>query len=251
MAEFQLHTMHVSMQFSDTKRQKQDDALKIFDRAARRKVAWVTGTEAGEKVLRDALRDQARAHEFRFVEFKSNWIAVARSMIDKGTWTTETFTVVDNDLTVGAGHDTSLVVARFTSSELGGPVAVMASHFPRFGRPDAKDPAYRLNLRWNQEIADFIGVKAKEYGKGRALVFYGGDQNIPDTRSDTFLGNPLTSLADELNKYPGTGHGPIDVIASYDQDKRVKGSYWRALNDKEFPLNTDHFACEGGFTVGV
>lgn len=250
MSEVQLDAMHVSMQFSDSKRQKESDARAIFDRATRRKVHWITGTEAGEKDLRDALKNEATAHSYRFVEFKSNWVAVARGVVQKGSWNTETFTIVDNDLTVGAGHDTGLLVAHFTYPPVGA-ITVMCSHYPRFGRPDAKDPQYRANLKYNKQTADFIGARAKEYGKGRALVFYGGDQNIPDAHSDTFLGNPLTSLGDELNKYPSTGHGPIDVIASYDGDGRVTGAYWRALSDSKFPLNTDHFACEGGFTVRV
>lgn len=246
-----LDAMHVSMQFSDSKRQKVADAQAIFDRAVRRKVHWITGTEAGQEDLRTALRDAAATHGYRFTEFKSNWIAVVKTAVAKGTWKTEDFTIVPNDLTVGAGHDTSLTVVQFDHEPVGSQVTVMCSHYPRFGRPDAKDPVYRVNLEWNKKTADFIGEKAKEYGKGKSLVFYGGDQNIPDTHSDTFLGNPLTSLADELHEYPSTGHGPIDVIASYDNDGRVTGRYWRALSDKKFPLNTDHFACEGGFTVKV
>jgi hypothetical protein len=59
----------------------------------------------------------------------------------------------------------------------------------------------------------------------------------------------MTSLADELKAWQNTGHGSIDVIASYDQDGRVKGKYWRVLDDSEFKLNTDHWLCEGGYEV--
>jgi hypothetical protein len=239
--------MHCSMQFSDSKEHVQSDAKKIFDRAAKRKIDWITGTEAGEDPVRSAVKTQAGEHDYTFREFKSLWIALRKDTMKRAGRSHEEFTVVDNDLTVGAGHDTSLLVERFTHTEAG-QVTVMCSHYPRFGRPGAKDPQYRANLKYTQQIAHFIGDKAKLYGKD-SLVFYGGDQNIPDNVSDTFFGEPMTSLGDELHKYPNTGHGPIDVIASYDGNKNVRGEYWRGLSDKTFALYTDHYPVEGGFVV--
>jgi hypothetical protein len=72
---------------------------------------------------------------------------------------------------------------------------------------------------------------------------------MDDRKTDTFFVAPMTSAWDELDKYENTGHGPIDVIASYDHDGRVKAKYIRALDDKEFSLHTDHFLIEAGFDV--
>ena len=240
---------HASMQYSDSKTQRASDVAKIFTEAKRRNVAWVTGTEAGADDFSAQVRAGATKAGYTYTEYKGNWVAVRRSLIASG-YRREVFTVVDNDLTVGRGHDTSLLAVHFNAAALGR-VRVLASHYPRFGRPDSKDPQYRRNLRWTRKIAGFIGTKAMAYGKGAALVFYGGDQNIPDNRSDTFFGAPLTSCWDELRKWPNTGHGNIDVIASYDRDLRVKCIAARAFNDTAFRLNTDHFLIEAIYEVAA
>ena len=54
------------MQFSDSAKQKQSDAEKIFARAVKRHVSWVTGTEAGQQELRQALTEQATRSGYRF-----------------------------------------------------------------------------------------------------------------------------------------------------------------------------------------
>jgi hypothetical protein len=96
-----------------------------------------------------------------------------------------------------------------------------------------------------------IGNWARAKGKGNAIVFLGSDTNTNDRRNDVFNGRPLTSIADELKKWPATlGKTTyIDVIASYDHDGRVKAKSYQVLDDKEFPLNSDHYLLDAVYEV--
>lgn len=84
------------------------------------------------------------------------------------------------------------------------------------------------------------------HARGRALAFFAGDVNIDEA---TDLGSDprkphhlfgragLTSVWDELGVTPGT-HGPrtIDVIGSYDRDRRVSAASVRVYRGR----NSDH-----------
>ena len=241
-----LDVMHCSMQFSDNTRQKKSDAKKIFARAIKRHVAWVSGTEAGLKDsadLRKALQEQATRSGYRFFAKSDVWVAVSKLLITKGSWDQGFIKTLESG--TGSQHfsDRGLLWVEFTS-EAYGQVSVGVAHYMTHGQ-QPRDEYYNANTKLTRAIAEW----GKEHGKGRKLAFYAGDQNINDRENDTFRGAPFTSLADELKDPQNTGHGSIDVIASYDQDGRVKGKYWRVLDDSEFKLNTDHFACEGGYEV--
>lgn len=242
--------MHASLQFSDSKTQKESDAEKIFARATKRKIAWITGTElgGGNEVGRAAIKSAAEASGYRFV-FKGGdcWVAVEKSRI-KGGFKADFEKVIDGKS--GQFTDKGVLSVTWDDTILDR-VTVLTAHYLTKGRPNSKDPQYGVRLPENTLLAQAIGAKAKEAGKGPALVFYGGDQNISDRTDDTFLGEPLTSTWDELQKWENTGHGNIDVIASYDPDRRVKAAYVRALDDKEFHLHSDHFLVESGFDVQV
>lgn len=242
-----INIAHFSMQFDDTKEQQNRDAGNVFDRGYR----WVTGTEAGHRgTLLDVLRVRSATAGYTFHVYKSNWIAVKKSVIVKGSYDKGGDTIVDNDLTVGKGSDSNISWIQYKDVELGRLVTVLSSHYPVKGRPDAS-PEYSVNLRHNKTLAQAIGEKAEMEGAGKALVFYGGDQNIVDRVADTFFGAPLTSAWDELGKHEDTGHGNIDVIASYDGDGQVKAKYVRALDDKELFMFADHFPVEAGYSVRV
>jgi hypothetical protein len=242
-----LDVMHCSMQFSDNAKQKQADAQRIFARADARGVSWITGTEAGMGAsgdLREALIKEAKAHGYRFVVKNDVWIAVDKAMVSKGSWEDGFITTLPAN--TGSQRFTSrgIMWVSFDNDQLGS-VSVGASHYMTHGRKPS-DEYYNANTRLTQAIGNW----GKVHGAGRRICFYGADSNIPDRTDDVFRGAPFTTLADELKDWQNSGHGSIDIIASYDYDKRVKGKYFRVLDDKEFPLNTDHFACEGGFTVG-
>lgn len=245
-----VHVMHTSMQFSDKTPQKQADVQAILARAQSRGVAWITGTEggAGSKDLIAALEKQGPKFGYRLWTHPSTdaWILVSESFISggwKGYW--------GGPIIPGEAkkHTSKGVLAVSFDNAALGRITVIAAHYLTKGRPDAKSPEYRQFVEENEKLATAIGQYAKKAAAGGALSFYGGDQNIVDRTDDTFFGQPLTSAWDELDKYESTGHGNIDVIASYDGDGRVSAAYIRALDDTEFMLNTDHFAVEAGFDI--
>lgn len=231
---------HSSMQASDTVEQWRHDIRKIFGR----KYEWITGTEAGESQNWAVIRAEAARTGYIVRRIRSNWIAVKRSIMRSGSFTWGSKIVAKAGDVYGPGHDSCFlwVTFRHKNRDLG-KISVIASHFPTKGRPDG-DAEYRKNLKWTQLMAKEIGAKARELGKGKALCFYGGDQNIVDQRNDTFFNEPLVTCWDELKKWPNTGHGNIDVIARYKHDGRVKFVKASAFTDKQFFLHSDHYLVE-------
>lgn len=238
--------MHVSMQFSDDEKQVTHDAKRIFGHKSA--PHFITGTEAGGKtgpMIQEVLKREAKANGYLFFVERSVWIAVARSVADSG-YKTGYKPVLDASDGEGKHTDRGVVWIQFNNRNLG-TVAVLASHYLTKGRPGTGELS--VNLDENKKLAEAIGDVTRKLGRGKAIVFYGGDQNIPDSKFDTFLGQPLTSAGDELNKHPNTGHGPIDVSASYDEDGRVVATDWNVLDDKELFLHTDHFMCIARYHV--
>lgn len=237
-----LNLAHVSLYHGLTQAQSEHDAKRIY----RKGYHWVTGTEAGQDPLQTVLREMAADFDYKFSVYKSNWIAVRKDIITPGSYNVGAKTVVENDDYVGRGHDLNILFNLFHMDGVGD-VAVAASHYALRGRPGTGELS--INREDNEKVAKHIGLLADQYGEGTALFFYGGDQNIPDDKYDTFFSQPLTSIQDELKKWPGTGHGPIDVIASADADARVEPVYVRALDDTEQFMHTDHFVLEAGYRV--
>lgn len=90
----------------------------------------------------------------------------------------------------------------------------------------------------------------KRHGQGAWLSFFAGDTNIPeqqdnkrtDRRSQidaTFRDNGLLTVWDEKEVTPptGPGGGTVDIIGSYDPDKRAKAKRWKVHPRR---LHTDH-----------
>lgn len=237
---------HVSMQYSDSRAQWRHDARIIFSRG----YEWITGTEAGESDNWAILREMAEKHGYVIRRYKSNWIAVQKKVIKSGTFKTGVKTVVNNDLVAGPGHDTAYLWVQFVHTTSGvGKISVTCSHYPTRGTPVSKNPAKRVNLKWTKKIALAVASKMAALGKGRALSFYGGDQNIVDKYADTFFGGPAISCWDETKNWPNTGHGNIDVIARYKRDFRVKCVRARAFSDRQLFLHTDHFLIEAVYRI--
>lgn len=243
---------HVSMQHSDTATEMRADAVRLFRRERSRGAWWVTGTEAGGGSLRDALESAARRFDYRLHVRRDVWVAVAKERVAGGSWETGFEEAVDHTEGRGKHGDIGVAWASFSDHMLGR-ISVGCSHFLTKGRPVG--PArMRVNLDHNREAAAVVGRWGVERGKGSALAFYAGDQNIVDTgrhaKADTFLGEAeFTSAADELGRWENTGHGAIDVLASFDRDRRVSAVETYVLDDREFFLNTDHFLVEAAFDV--
>jgi hypothetical protein len=240
-----LHSMFAPLQHSDARDKQVSDVRKIFTRASDRRVHWVSGTEASTNWSRDMLRDIAGDFGYRIAAEGRNdaWIAVRKRFITDG-WDVNFQQAFLEPRPRG-------VLAASWNNEVVGRITVLSCHYLRYGRPDAKSPDYEVYLRENRRLSRIIGDMAEKYGAGRNMLFYQGDQNIPDNVSDTFMGQPLTSIQDELKKYESTGHGPIDVSASYDRDGRVSADYVRVLDDTELRLFADHYVLEAGFKVKV
>lgn len=237
-----LDLAHYSLEHSDTPKQKAHDVGLMFSKD----YDGITGTEAGQGDMIRLLRVYGHDAGYALHIYKSNFVAIKKKLIVKGTKVKHAETFVDNDLTKGRGFDLNVVGMTVTTPNLG-TWSLLASHYATKGRPTGGELGQ--NRRWNRELARGIGGLADELGAGKDLVFYGGDQNIPDREYDTFFGESLTSAWDELGKYENTGHGNIDVIASYDKDGRVEARYIRALDDREQHMFGDHFPVEAGFDV--
>lgn len=244
-----LKFQHSSLQFSDTPAQQDQDIQDLFTKGGAFPIK--TGTEAGpdahgHNMNRAHLQAQAKAHKHALGFFRDNWIAVDRSIIQRGTLEFGSVFVADNDETVGHGHDSGFCTARFTHADPRiGEVAVAACHYPTKGRTP-QDPNYDVNERY----ANLLGQWAKREGRGPALVFVAGDFNMPWGKpQDVFFDNPLTSAPDELRKIENTGHGPIDGVASYDRDGRVSAKWVNVLTDREFFQHSDHFVVRTAFSV--
>ena len=237
---------HASMQFSDTPEQWEADAKDIFTRD----FDWITGTEAGEDDNWNVLSTIARRHGYMIYRFRSNWIAIHSTLVKPSSIRVKSRVVAKAAEVAGRGHDLTRLSVTFRHTVPGvGKISVIASHYPTRGRPDAKTPAYRVNLRWTRKIGKSVGRLARRLGKGKGLAFYGGDQNIVDRHNDTFFGTPLISCWDELEKWPNTGHGNIDVIAHHTKDKRATCVGARSYNDEALFLHTDHYLIQAVYEI--
>lgn len=231
----ELRLLFTPMQYSDKRHQHVEDAETVFSRRAHA----VAGTEA-DPGLRAILRRAATRHGYLFAAWRGEWIGVRSSLVDGG-WNTGGRVFVESYEGHGKHSDRGICTVAFTNHQLGR-LHFGVGHYLTKGRAPA-DPNYKLNTR----MAEGIGKWGQQVGAGSDLVFYAGDQNISDRRADTFRGEPFTSIQDELREYENTGHGPIDVWASYDRDGRVKGVSVDVLAPGV--LHSDHYGVEAVYQV--
>lgn len=255
-----LKVAHASMQYGDTNAQHTHDADTILGRG----YDWITGTEAGPGSgnLPAALRKAGREHGYRvFIPKRPTdcWVAVSKELIAGRPWKrmrTGYIPVIEGSSASGDPHrygPKGVVWAKFPTDELGD-IAVASAHHLTKGRFPGNEKRTRPNdpvdhYGENRALSLALGDWAKRAGKGKALAFVGADTNMVDRTSDVFFGAPLTTAWDELERYENTGHGNIDVIASYDRDGRVRAKSVRALDDRELFLHTDHFLVEARYEV--
>jgi hypothetical protein len=239
---------HLSGQFGDPSPQQRHDANAIFKRARAHGILWFTGTEAGNPAIITALTAAAEMYHFRLSIKRESWIAVDRDFIKKG-FAQHFVPVVESSEGHGRHSDRGIFYVEFDTENIGH-VVLGTWHQLTDGR-EPGGPNYALNLRLMNAVDEWV----REQGAETNLVFCGADQNDNDRVADTFKGAPLTSLADELHKYEDTheggGNAVIDVMASYDGDKRVEGKDLIVDDDSEFKLFTDHYLLVGTWRVRV
>lgn len=264
---------HMPLEFGDSPAQHTHDLEKIFAHAVSRRWAWITGTEAGpgaNNTSSELLRI-GRAHGYKMWVPSAQggrgnstdcWIAVRKDLVN-GEWAQDFKPVIPGSTQLykaeGLANPSNikpkwgpkgLVTVHFHNDKIGD-VNICAGHPLTKGQNDGpRAVIHGVNhYEWNTKFQQAVGAWGREAGKGSALAFYGGDQNDPDRDNDTFRGQPFTSAADETNKVQNTGHGAIDVIASFNGDGRVKAINWDVLDDSEFQLFVDHWLCEAVFEV--
>lgn len=252
MAKALVRIQHTSMQFSDSLAQHKSDAKKVFDRAVNKDVWAMTGTEAGSGKknhdLRDALIEEAKDHDFYIqAHGTGEWVALSKKHLTSFQKGFEgPFIEGTSGVGVGGGAHAPRGVAWASGT---------ARSF-RLGRLTFGSAHYLTNRSEvvsgsNAPLIKGINDWAREKGKGANVVFLGADTNTNDKRTDVFNGRPLTSISDELKKWPPTLGTTtyIDVIASYDHDGRVKAKSYNVFNDREFPLFSDHYLLDAVYEV--
>lgn len=236
-----LDLQYSPMQFSDTDEQMAHDIDLLFGRGAR----ILGGSEAGgekSKPMPDLLRAACERFGYRFHIGRGDWIAVDEDLV-AGGWREGYVPVLESTDGAGRHTDRGIPWVSFETRRLGR-VTVGVGHFLTNGR----DPG-DVNYEWNVRYAAAVGEWAREHGRGDGVVFWMGDVNTPDRSYDVLRGAPLTTLGDALEDWQNTGHGPIDVIATYDRDGRVSAVSLRVLDDSELRLHTDHFVSVGRVRV--
>jgi hypothetical protein len=222
-------------QFSDTAEQKEKDVRKVFK--VYKDCDIICGTESGEEPLTTLVRDYGKKAGFRVYLVRGHWIAVNERIISPRGWHQRFVPVIESFEGRGRHTDRGVAVVRFNHLLTGDQISVAAGHYLTQGGR-VGDP----NWDWNGRYAKAIGRVAKEEAKGHGVFIYMGDQNTNDELFDTFKGEPVTSVWDELNHYPNTHRDrTIDVIATYDKDKRMRALKAWVENDKKQRFHFDHY----------
>lgn len=261
---------HISLQFNDSSRQHTHDIEKVFDRAVKRRLAWVMGTESGigagntsRELARIGKAHGYRTHipSLRDAPGRNTdcWIAVRSDLVKSG-WKPGYVPVIpgSRELYKDIKPDPpefpkwgpkGLVTVEFNSIPELGAINLLATHHLTKGATKGRESVIHGvdHYAWNQRMDRAISKWVAEQAKGTALVFGSMDRNASDRRTDSIEGT--TTLADELKKWQNTGHGDIDWIFSANRDTRVTGHNFTVLDDREFKLYTDHWYLEGVFKV--
>ncbi|HKY58320.1 MAG TPA: hypothetical protein VJL80_09805 [Aeromicrobium sp.] len=233
---------HVSLQFSDTHAQMRHDVKAIFGLG----MDAFTFTEAHHSnPLGNLLREIGNSQGYTVhvdrtgtgVAVRNGYGKVTRRGFMSGIGGSR-----PGDKRVYGPRGVTWVRVKSNSGEN---IGIGAFHKITHGETAADGFRWRENLK----LSRIVGRFAKNFGIGTNVVFVGGDGNESDRLADVFDGQPLTTCWDELGKWPDTGHGNIDVIASYDPDGRVKCRAATVLDDTECFLYTDHYVVRATYDI--
>lgn len=244
MSHSELRMQLSPLQFSDSARQQERDVEKIFSTGWRFPIK--SGTESGpETALHKLLKEAAGDYNHRIHFARGNWVAVEKSIIRKGSVKEGTHFVASTKDVLGPGHD--LVYPTIEFDHVNAPIGRIgyaAVHLATKGaRPG--DPNYKVNGDYIDSVTRWMTRAAR----GSDLAFIGGDFNSNDKHNNWPRSKAWTSMGDELRKWPGTGHGPIDGFGSFNKDGRVTAHHLRVLNDEALHMFSDHFMVRGTWNI--
>lgn len=245
-----LRMQHTSLQYSDSPAQQRQDIRDLFEQGASYPIK--TGTEGAsdkgsDNMNNPFLREFAKEYNHAIHIVRDNWIAIDRDIIKPGTLVRGDVFLVSNDDMVGHGHDRVMCTMEFDHVDSGiGHLSIGAVHYPTKTRKPS-DPNWDIA----KACAEGINRWMIKEGAGKNLAFVNGDFNMADNqeKQDWAFGGKFTSMADELEAWQNTGHGPIDGFCSYDRDGRVKAHRFNVLDDTEMFQHSDHFVCRGVWLV--
>lgn len=252
MTGIALRVQHTSLQFSDSPKQQEHDVTKIFVEGTKYPIK--TGTEAGPvdtgkggggKNNRELILEFAERFNHAVNFGGDSWVAVDKAIIHPRTLEKGDLFLVSNDKMVGHGSDRIMPWLAFDHIDPRvGRIYQGAVHYPTKGALKGS-PNYAINVECSVKIGQWLSMVAA----GKNLGFVNGDFNMNDHILDVALGQNFTTMADELHRHQNTGHGPIDGMCSYDKDGRVSARRFNVLDDSEFRLFSDHYACRGTWEI--
>lgn len=237
---------HASLEVFDTDRQALSDMGKLIEQD----FDLLGGTEAGSPQRQLKFEKQLMDAGYRafMLGRTDSWLAVKRDLVDAG-WTTRYDEVFGSGKELGHPHHHTgrgVLECSFTNKDLGRITFIGGVHYLTKGRTPTQaredDPRCHVDHQaLNKQYGLAVSDRALRGAMGSGIVFVTGDMNLIDRTDDVFFRKPLTTCWDEKKKWPNTGHGNIDVVASADRDGRVECKSAEVLDDSELFLATDHF----------
>jgi hypothetical protein len=237
----------------DSPEQHAHDAHKLFEHAASWGAWAIGGSEAGRTDLRRSLERAAGRHRFElFLSRYGEWVALnTRFLSARHAGFEGPFIPGTRGPARDGGHAPRGIAwarGRDYRQQVGGWLTFGASHW-------LTQRAISSTGLSNDPIVAGTARFGRRCGAGGSKVFLMADTNEHDDQRDVFHGKPFTSLSGELGQHPATHgrdteHGTrIDVIASWDDDKRVRGRRYDVLDDGDLQLAQDHFVLLGEYAI--
>jgi hypothetical protein len=247
---------HASLEVFDD----MDQAVADMHKLAALGCHTLSGTESGTSARKTRLAAALHNAGYRtfFPAQTGGWLAVKRSLVHND-WSTTYRSVIPsgNAINDPHPHDERGVVRATWRHDTLGRMTLITSHYLTLGRFPAQaredNPNCHVDhVMWNRRLANAVSqaaIRGSERDDDRGISFVTLDANTIDRTDDVFLGKPLTTCWDELDQWPNTGHGNIDVIASVDSDARVSCEKAWAITDMDLHLATDHFPIVAQYNV--
>lgn len=251
-----LKIIHASLEVFDTDGQAVSDLRKIVGLKPHILCGTESGTDHRQDLMQDVLEKEGYVSYFPGPN-TDGWIAVRAKLAGHG-FRCSYRKVWGNGKSHHDPHpyaEKGVVTFSFDHEQLGHVGIVGGGHYLTKGRwPEQAqqdhpgDPVDHVEA--NKKLAWAMADAAIVQSEGPdAIAFLTADTNLIDHFKDVWYGKPITTCWDELKKWPDTGHGNIDVVASVDADTRVRCSRADVLDDKELRLATDHFLVTTEYVV--